>query len=61
MIDNEADKLRFIIDDKYSISADKLSSGEKQLLIILLTVLLEDGQEYIMMMDEPEISLHISW
>ena len=40
---------------------DKLSSGEKQLLIILLTVLLEDGQEYIMMMDEPEISLHISW
>ena len=61
VIDNEADKLRFIIDGKYSISADKLSSGEKQLLIILLTVLLEDGQEYIMMMDEPEISLHISW
>lgn len=61
VIDNEADKLRFIIDGKYSISADKLSSGEKQLLIIMLTVLLEDGQEYIMMMDEPEISLHISW
>ena len=61
VIDNEADKLRFIMDGKYSISADKLSSGEKQLLIILLTVLLEDGQEYIMMMDEPEISLHISW
>ena len=61
VIDNEADKLCFIMDGKYSISADKLSSGEKQLLIILLTVLLEDGQEYIMMMDEPEISLHISW
>lgn len=61
VIDNEADKLRFIIDGKYSISADKLSSGEKQLLIILLTVLLEDGQEYVLMMDEPEISLHISW
>ena len=38
-----------------------LSSGEKQLLIILLTVLLEDGREYVLMMDEPEISLHISW
>ena len=61
VIDNEADKLCFIMDGKYSISSDKLSSGEKQLLIILLTVLLEDGQEYILMMDEPEISMHISW
>ena len=61
VIDNESDKLRFIIDGKTSIDADKLSSGEKQLLIILLTVLLEDGQEYVLMMDEPEISLHISW
>jgi len=26
-----------------------------------LTVLLEDGREYVLMMDEPEISLHISW
>lgn len=60
-IDNEADKLRFIIDDNTSIGADMLSSGEKQLLIILLTVLLEDGREYVLMMDEPEISLHISW
>ena len=60
-IDNEADKLRFIIDDNTSIGADLLSSGEKQLLIILLTVLLEDGQEFVLMMDEPEISLHISW
>ena len=61
VIDNESDKLRFIIDGKTSIDANKLSSGEKQLLIILLTVLLEDGQEYVLMMDEPEISLHISW
>jgi predicted ATP-dependent endonuclease of OLD family len=22
---------------------------------------LEDGQEYVLMMDEPEISMHISW
>ena len=61
ILDNDSDKLRFIIDGKTSIDADKLSSGEKQLLIILLTVLLEDGQEYVLMMDEPEISLHISW
>lgn len=61
VIDNESDKLRFIIDGKTSIDANGLSSGEKQLLIILLTVLLEDGQEYVLMMDEPEISMHISW
>ena len=61
VLDNDSEKLRFIIDGKLSIGADQLSSGEKQLLIILLTVLLEDGQEYVLMMDEPEISLHISW
>ena len=61
VIDNESDKLRFIIDGKTLIDANNLSSGEKQLLIILLTVLLEDGQEYVLMMDEPEISMHISW
>lgn len=61
VIDNESEKLRFIIDGNTSIEASQLSSGEKQLLIILLTVLLEDGREYVLMMDEPEISLHISW
>ncbi|AFZ57118.1 AAA family ATPase [Anabaena cylindrica FACHB-243] len=38
-----------------------LSSGEKQMLIILLTTLLQDGKGYILLMDEPEISLHIDW
>ena len=61
VLDNESEKLRFVIDGKLSIGANQLSSGEKQLLIILLTVLLEDGQEYILMLDEPEISMHISW
>lgn len=39
----------------------QLSSGEKQMLIILLTVLVQDRQEYTLFMDEPEISLHIEW
>lgn len=38
-----------------------LSSGEKQMLIILLTVLIENRQPYVLLMDEPEISLHIEW
>ena len=39
----------------------QLSSGEKQILIILLTVLVEDDQAYVLFMDEPEVSLHIEW
>ena len=38
-----------------------LSSGEKQMLTILLTVLVEDNQPYVLFMDEPEVSLHIEW
>ena len=38
-----------------------LSSGEKQLLIILMTVLLQDGDFTVLLMDEPEVSLHIEW
>ena len=38
-----------------------LSSGEKQMLIILLTVLVENREPYVLLMDEPEISLHIEW
>jgi predicted ATP-binding protein involved in virulence len=39
----------------------QLSSGEKQILAILLTVLVEDNQDYVLFMDEPEVSLHIEW
>lgn len=39
----------------------QLSSGEKQMLVILLTVLVEDNQPYVLFMDEPEVSLHIDW
>lgn len=43
------------------ISPYKLSSGEKQMLIILLTVLLQERREFVLFMDEPEVSLHIEW
>jgi predicted ATP-binding protein involved in virulence len=39
----------------------QLSSGEKQMLIILLTVLVEDNKPYVLFMDEPEVSLHLEW
>lgn len=43
------------------ILPENLSSGEKQILIVLLTTLLQDNKSYILLMDEPEISLHIDW
>ena len=39
----------------------KLSSGEKQMLVILLTVLVQDNEHYVLFMDEAEASLHIEW
>jgi ABC-type glutathione transport system ATPase component len=39
----------------------QLSSGEKQMLAILLTVLVEDNLPYVLFMDEPEVSLHVDW
>lgn len=39
----------------------KLSSGEKQMLVILLTVLVREGTHSVLFMDEPEASLHIEW
>lgn len=39
----------------------KLSSGEKQMLVILLTVLVQDNEHCVLFMDEPEASLHIEW
>ncbi len=43
------------------INLTQLSAGEKQLLIILLTLLLQDAQPCLLLMDEPEISLDTAW
>lgn len=40
---------------------DKLSSGEKQLLILLTEALLQNKESFIFLADEPELSLHIEW
>jgi ABC-type cobalamin/Fe3+-siderophores transport system ATPase subunit/GTP-binding protein EngB required for normal cell division len=57
-----------VIEKSFSISSYEneldvldLSSGEKQILIIFLTILLKENKPYILMMDEPENSLHSEW
>lgn len=59
-IDETENRLAFLIDGN-QIKPKQLSSGEKQLLFILLTVLVQDEKPSILIMDEPEISLHIRW
>lgn len=59
-IDRKSNELNFIQYDE-PLQPYLLSSGEKQMLIILLTVLTEDRQPYVLLMDEPEASLHFEW
>lgn len=49
------------VQGKSIIELEKLSSGEKQLLLILLNVFLLEGKTAVVFMDEPEIALHVSW
>ena len=43
------------------IQHQSLSSGEKQLLILLTQTLLQEQQPFVYIADEPELSLHIEW
>lgn len=53
---------RLIIENSHeTIEHTKLSSGEKQLIILMVEALLQNGNEHIFMADEPELSLHIAW
>ncbi|WP_095146384.1 AAA family ATPase [Pseudomonas sp. Irchel s3b6] len=52
---------KLILSGQTEITIQKLSSGEKQLLILLTEALLQREQPFIFLADEPELSLHISW
>lgn len=46
---------------RHSLPIKYLSSGEKQLIILLTEALLQKKSNYIFIADEPELSLHIGW
>lgn len=54
-------KLQLRINGSLLEDNKKLSSGEKQFLIVMLNVLLQRGRESILILDEPEISMHLDW
>ncbi|MCQ2093899.1 MAG: ATP-binding protein [Bacteroidaceae bacterium] len=59
-IDRTSNEIQFIQNGEV-LTPYQLSSGEKQMLVIMMTVLVENGEHYALLMDEPEISLHIEW
>ncbi|MGX9872385.1 AAA family ATPase [Streptomyces cellulosae] len=55
----ENSRIRALARGNKDISLERLSSGEKQLLRILLEALAANGNP--IMIDEPELSMHIDW
>lgn len=60
-IDLTKPKPSFILSSGKHISMYDLSSGEKQILYIMLKVLLQEKKNHVMFLDEPELSLHVDW
>ena len=44
-----------------TIEMERLSAGEKQILLLLFTLFLMEDKPNVLLLDEPEISLHIEW
>lgn len=59
-IEIEGNKFNIVSKGKV-LPIDVLSSGEKQILLIMLRVFLLEGKESYVLLDEPENSLDISW
>lgn len=51
----------FINESGHTLRLEQLSSGERQLVYILATAANTCGKPTLFLMDEPEVSLHLSW
>lgn len=58
---NEKNELSVKTDQNKPFRLSQLSSGEKQLLIVLGEALLQENNPWIYIADEPELSLHVTW
>lgn len=50
-----------MISDDYKVKLNQLSSGEKQIVSIFSQIYLELDKKYVVLFDEPELSLSIYW
>ena len=60
-IDKAKNIIVFVTKSGETLQLSDLSAGEKQLLYLLLTVFLMDEKPAVLLLDEPELSLHITW
>jgi len=58
---NERNILSARMDNGSALPVEKLSSGERQILIMFYLLLFEAKQGSLIIIDEPEISLHVGW
>ncbi|MCL1904940.1 MAG: ATP-binding protein, partial [Methanomassiliicoccaceae archaeon] len=58
---DENDHIVFLLDNGTTLPLVNLSSGEKQIFIMFYRLLFETPPSSFVMIDEPEISLHVSW
>ncbi len=52
---------RFKTEDEKELSLSELSSGEQQEVVLLYELLFKVGSNTLVLIDEPEISLHVAW
>ena len=55
------DGIKIFTDENLELSPEKLSSGEKQLLLLFCNTLTARDKATIFIIDEPEISLNVKW
>lgn len=58
---SETGKIGVRMDNGTALRLQNLSSGEKQILIMFYALLFHAPQGSVVVMDEPEISLHVGW
>ncbi len=58
---NDQNELQVITQSGKNLPIQKLSSGEKQLLIVLGEALMQEKKCWVYIADEPELSLHVRW
>ena len=58
---DESDGLKIESSSKSELNWRDLSSGEKQILILLTQALLQVDRSVVYIADEPELSLHVTW
>jgi ABC-type cobalamin/Fe3+-siderophores transport system ATPase subunit len=61
LVINDKNQATIVMEDKTTLPLSKLSAGEKQILIMFYPILFHATPGSLVIVDEPEISLHVSW